>query len=613
MKLYRNAKISAKLIIGFLIIALIAATLGGFGVYNLQKVSNADKHLYEENTMGVNYSSSAGTYFQRVRYLLLEMTVLDTKDQRDENVTKVKDFTAKITELLTNYGKIPMKDPEEKTTYQTLMKDLASFQEYCDAIYKAEGSGDMNRVKQILMVDADSTIMDLKTQLENLMAMSITHAEEASKSNQQMATTTTRLMIGIILFAVAFAIILGSLIARSISKPIRFLVDAADKLAVGDVNVKIDVNRKDELGQLSASFAKMTDNIRNQAYTAEKIADGDLTVDVEVRSENDLLGKKLYEMVHNNNELLSNIATTSEQVAVGARQVSDASIALSQGATEQASAVEELTASLEQIASQTELNAHNANQANELAENAKINAVQGNEQMQEMLLAMEDINESSANISKVIKVIDDIAFQTNILALNAAVEAARAGQHGKGFAVVAEEVRNLAARSANAAKETTDMIEGSIKKAEGGTKIAKDTAEALSKIVNGVEKVANLVNDIAIASNEQATGITQINQGIMQVSQVVQTNSATSEESASASEELSNQAAVLKETVSKYKLKKITSSYGNLDEISPEVLMMLENMKREKSKKLLKESDAYDEVAITKSKIVLSDNEFGKY
>jgi chemotaxis methyl-accepting protein methylase len=222
---------------------------------------------------------------------------------------------------------------------------------------------------------------------------------------------------------------------------------------------------------------------------------------------------------------------------------------------EQASSIEELTASLEEISSQTKLNADNAGTANRLADEARTDAAQGNVHMKEMLKAMEEINESSSNISKIIKVIDDIAFQTNILALNAAVEAARAGQHGKGFAVVAEEVRNLAARSADAAKETTDLIEGSIKKTEDGTKIANDTANALAKIVDEVEKVAALVNDIANASNEQAAGINQINQGIMQVSDVVQNNSATSEESAAASEELSGHANLLKEMVGKYKLK----------------------------------------------------------
>ena len=261
-------------------------------------------------------------------------------------------------------------------------------------------------------------------------------------------------------------------------------------------------------------------------------------------------------------------------------------MALSQGATEQASSIEELTASIEQVSTQTKINAENASKANGMAEQAKNYAVTGNEQMKEMLKAMDEINESSNNINKIIKVIDDIAFQTNILALNAAVEAARAGQHGKGFAVVAEEVRTLAGRSANAAKETTALIEDSIKKSGEGTRIAKETAEALAKIFNEVNAVSGLVGDINNASNEQAAAIAQINQGIMQVSQVVQENSATSEESAAASEELSGQAEILYDLISQFKLKGHEGSRDRNSGLDPEVAKVLDNMPA-KAKKIL--------------------------
>lgn len=414
-----------------------------------------------------------------------------------------------------------------------------------------------------------------------------------------------------LLLLIAGAAVFAFVIARSIGEPVRKIAETADKIAMGDLDVNVDIKSKNEIGQLAKSFTNLIASTREQAAVVERVADTDLTVEVPIRSEKDFMGKKLSKLVNELNEIMNRIALSAEQVASGSKQVSDSSIFLAQGATEQASSIEELTASLEELSSQTKQNADNANNANILAENAKTNAVLRNERMQEMLKAMEEINSSSANISKIIKVIDDIAFQTNILALNAAVEAARAGQHGKGFAVVAEEVRNLAARSANAAKETTDMIESSINKANDGTRISKETAEALKQIVNDIDSVAKLVSSIAAASNEQASGIEQINQGIIQVSQVVQTNSATSEESAAASEELSSQSAVLQDMVAQFKLKNI-QTYSDMEQLKPEVASILESMTENKMAKKTAQGETRKK-AVPKAKIALSDTEFGKY
>jgi methyl-accepting chemotaxis protein len=252
---------------------------------------------------------------------------------------------------------------------------------------------------------------------------------------------------------------------------------------------------------------------------------------------------------------LAQINEASDQVASGAGQVAMASQNISHGSTEQASSVEELSASMTDLSNQTKDNAQAANEADKLAVKVRESADIGKQRMNDMLGAMNEIDASSQNIAKIIKVIDEIAFQTNILALNAAVEAARAGVHGKGFAVVAEEVRNLAARSAEAARETTALIEGSMDHISRGSDYTSQTATVLEEIVNGIKNVSESVANIARSSNDQASAILQIDSGIDQVARIVQSHSATAEQSAATSEELTGQASMLKELVSSFELK----------------------------------------------------------
>ncbi len=575
MKWFYNIKIGSKLVISFIIVALIAGIVGGVGIFNLKKSVDDFSDLYENYGKALGDIADASISYQMVRINLRDLLLDKGYNDRNKYVNNVENYDKQIHEDIAQFEK-SIQTEDGRKTINDLKDALDRFDPYQQKIIELALAGNEEQGLALLRGEtAVATATEINDEIAELFKLKDEKGAVVSNDLTNSANKAINTMIIIVLAGVIVAMILGICISKMISNPIKKLVAVANEIADGELNVEVNVDSKDEIGMLSAAFAKMADNL---------------------------------------NEVIANIISASEQVASGSNQISDLSVALAQGSTEQASSVEELTASLEEVSSQTRTNADNAGQASKLSEDARSNAVHGNIQMEQMIKAMGEINDSSNNISKIIKVIDEIAFQTNILALNAAVEAARAGQHGKGFAVVAEEVRNLAVRSANAAKETTTMIEESMKKVEGGTKIANETSTALNTIVAAVEKAANLVSNIAIASNEQATAISQINQGIMQVSEVIQANSSTSQESATASEELAGQAVLLKAQVEKFKLKKInpTNAYLGLEGINPDVLRMPKEMndrsKQDSGKVLV---DEYSSPKITK--IALSDNEFGKY
>lgn len=342
---------------------------------------------------------------------------------------------------------------------------------------------------------------------------------------------------------------------RKFIMPIRKASSYSDSLARGDLQIDVIKNRTDEIGVLQASLQNLVHSSRQQAELIQRIADGDISGSYSPRSDADAVGHSLVQMLERNNNAISQISMAASQLLMATSQIAGSSQGLASGATQQAAAVEELLSSVSEVSQAAHNNVELANKAADLGTAIMNSAEKGSRQMEQMVAAVKAIKDASHDIEKVIKVIDDIAFQTNILALNASVEAARAGQHGKGFAVVAEEVRNLANKSAEAAMNSGSLIADSMKKAELGTRIADETALNLSKIVAGINESSLIISDIAHSNRTLDKAIDQINRGMDQVSQVVQQNSATAEETAASSEEMNSQSEILQSMVSQFKLK----------------------------------------------------------
>jgi len=475
---------------------------------------------------------------------------------------------------------------------------------------KEQAEGALKGVKEANKIFSTQTQPNLKKVKDILGRVKETLNDNIMTDEQMIhaAGNTNKAVIICSIIALIVGVLCAIVMSRSITGPLAAVVAMIMEMSKGHLDKRLHIDRGDEIGKLAKTMDTFADDLQLVVVKAlQQLAQGDLTFEASQKDEKDVIGTALVKTSNDLNRMVGEILAATEQIAAGSGQVSDSSQALSQGATESAAALEQITSSMTEMGSQTTTNAENATQANQLSTQAKNAAETGNDQMQNMVTAMGEINDAGQSISKIIKVIDEIAFQTNLLALNAAVEAARAGRHGKGFAVVAEEVRNLAARSAKAAKETAELIEGSVEKTKNGTEIANQTAESLGEIVTSVTKVTDLVGEIAAASNEQAEGISQVNNGLGQIDQVTQQNTASAEEGAAAAEELSSQAVHLKGLMSTFIVKGGTTMESATQPALPQPAVSGQDHAAGWEESSLAPQPDPSEI------IALDDKEFGKY
>jgi len=579
----KHLKIGRKLILSFLIVIVLVAIVGIVGIIGMSQISAASTDMFYNQLEPIVYLGYARENFQQMRVAGRNVALAAGDLQQinlginyyDEQSTIFLNYFGKFRGFLVTDEALRTADDIDhyyRNVFAPGMRDLFN---------AAQDNASASELIAILNVTS-AAAETVSGHLSNILEIRVTQAQALERDNEAMARTLTILTVIVLVLAIAVAMFLAIYISKLIATPVvaltSFMRRAAD---TGELEFHADeaqvINKfaqnRDEIGQCISATSSFMKEINHEMELLEKIGEGDLTITPNILSDKDKVGIALTAVTDNLNNMFGEINSSTQQVASGSKQIADGAQSLAQGSTEQAASVQQLSSSISEIAQKTKANAEMAGRAASLATDIKSSAEKGSQQMDEMMSAVKDISTSSQNISKVIKAIDDIAFQTNILALNAAVEAARAGQHGKGFAVVAEEVRNLAAKSAEAAKDTESLIADSIAKAELGSRIADDTSASLVEIVTGIGESSQLIGDIATSSEEQSLGIAQINTGIDQVAQVVQQNSATAEESAAASQEMSGQSLMLEQLISQFRLKNTnTQGYGRLPSSGQKVL-----------------------------------------
>ncbi len=567
-----------KIALGFLLLLVLIGAMVFLSMKSFTSIHDVDDEfptvIYPTSKALSDMFEAKETIQYGVRGLLIHFY---KGDLRQAQYKLIDDNYKKFDSAFKSFEELAKAHEQNKDEVSGLSQDYKNWR---DATYKFVDNQKQFDSGAIKLSDDDNTQLarglrdvygKVDARLKKLSGMNDEFAKAATLESSQYFTSAKRNLFILSLLILGASLFVTFFVAREVTKIIGSLMKENQVLleASSQGNLKVRGNAQEisvEFRPIIMGFNNVLDSVSKPLGelmgVMKKVEEGDLTTRLtgDYKGDFNELKSNVNNSLQSLDGVLCEVSNSIEQVSAGAGQVSLTSQNLSQGATEQAASLEEMSSTMNEIGSQTRKNAENSFLARDLSQESQKNSSKGNDQMQKMIRAMGEINQSSDKISKIIKVIDEIAFQTNLLALNAAVEAARAGKHGKGFAVVAEEVRNLAKRSAQAAKETTEMIDDSTRKVKGGSDIAEETGKALEEILQGTVKVTDLINEIAAASNEQAQSVGQVVIALGQIDQVTQRNTASSEESASAAEELSSQAVQLADAIKRFKVTKVAKS-----------------------------------------------------
>lgn len=566
--MFKKMKIGKRLVIGFLIVALLSSVSGVVTAVIMNKIDREHSDILVRFGFGQAETVKLALYFSELQASLSDFVNTTDKEDRAVAVKEIETFRKKYDDTLPEV-QAKTKSGQGAQIIAKIIDGKSRWDKIADQVYKMGDSDDVNQIAKArhMMTEELFTVYDETREYMDELIQRKNDKGNARTAELNKTVVVSLVTVGAVTFAAfGFSVLFGIYIAKNISKPIGLCVDRLNLLAKGDFDTPVPVvDNEDETKMLSDATGQivytMSGVVKDLSYGLKEMSEGNFTVksqavDLYVGGLHPLY-TSLKDVIMRVSELLKEIQNASSQVSAGAEQVSSGAQILSQGATEQAASIEELSATIQEVSKKINDNADNAKKAKDYAAAAGTGLEQSNEQMQDMLTAMNVISDKSNEISKIIKTIDDIAFQTNILALNAAVEAARAGEAGKGFAVVADEVRNLAGKSAEAAKDTAALIEETVQAVDRGSILAKNSANSILDVANGAKNVIIAVDEVSVASDNQAASIQQITVAVDQISSVIQSNSATSEESAAASEELNGQAEVLKDLVGKFTIAEV--------------------------------------------------------